>query len=332
MVENMNRDKVLVTGASGFLGSHVCEACNEAGYEVHALVRPSSSLQWLNQDWLYVHKSGYENLQAIAEILTKVDYVIHCAGVMATTSRNEADARETNLGITRRLAEESVKAGIKRFVFTSSLAAGGPGQGPEARTEDDPDNPVSDYGRSKKEAEQMLSSMSGRLSTVILRYSMIYGPRDRNIFSFFKRARGRFIPLTGKRTIYTSIVHVMDAARAAVCALVAKIQPGSVYQITDGVQYTMDSIYGFIEDSLGKKERGRRIRIPMRLVTLIAWFNHDILKIRDVSPDQVRQFKGLYWFATPAKARRELGWEPEIDIVKGMSEVVKWYHKHGWLT
>jgi len=327
----MNRSRVLVTGASGFLGSHICDVLHEAGYDVHALVRPTSSLQWLQHDWLCIHKVDYNDIQLISHILSKVDYVVHCAGVMATTSRNGRHSRQTNLDITRMLAEESAKAGIKRFIFTSSLAAGGPGQSSEARTEDNSDNPISNYGRSKKAAECMLASMSDNLFSVILRFSMIYGPRDSNILNFFKRATTRVVPLIGRNPIYTSMVHVKDAARAVVASLKADIESGSLYQITDGVRYTIDSIYGHIEEALEKDKEARRIKFPMWLVMLKAWWNHDVLNKRGISPDQVRQFKGRYWVASPEKARKDLDWRPEIDIKKGLADTVKWYLTQGWL-
>lgn len=329
--------KILVTGASGFLGSHICEVAHEEGVtggeegEVHALVRPQSSREWLGHDWLRIYTAEPSDRRALREILSGVDYVIHSAGVMATTSRNARDSRETNAGVTRMLAGESAAAGIKRFVFCSSLAAGGPGPGPEARTEDDPDVPVSHYGHSKLDAERTLKSLSDRLSSVSLRFSMIYGPRDRNIFGFFKACSGRVVPLMGRKPLYTSMVHVRDAARAAVSALEADVEPGSVYQISDGKCYTLEELYDYMEEALGKTNRGRRVRVPFWLVSLQAWILHDVRRVRGISPDQVRQFRARYWFATPDKAVRELGWKPEIDLAEGLKQTVAWYRERGWL-
>lgn len=325
------KGRVLITGASGFLGSHICEAANQQSYEVHALIRQTSSRKWLSHDWVNLYVAELSNRQAMAEILSEVDYVIHSAGVMATTSRSARDSRRTNLDFTRMLVEESINAGIKRFVFCSSLAAGGPGPGPQPRTEDDSDNPVSYYGRSKLEAERMLTSFSDRLSTVSLRFSMIYGPRDLNIFGFFKAASGKIIPLMGYNTLYTSMVYGPDAARATVAALSADIKSGSTYQITDGVGYTLDELYVYMEEALGKEEGGKRVRFPFWLVMLKAWWNHDILRVRGISPDQVRQFRALYWKASSQKATAELGWKPEYDFKKGLEKTISWYREAGWL-
>lgn len=324
--------RLLVTGASGFLGSHICEEAHDEGYEVHALTRPQSSTEWLKYDWLHIHKAELFDKQILSSILCNVDFVIHNAGVLATTSRNERDSRITNVGLTSLLAEESIKAGIKRFVYVSSLAAGGPGKGPEARTEEDPSRPVSHYGRSKLEAERMLASLSGRLHSISLRYSMIYGPRDLNILGFFKAASGKKVPLMGFKPIFSSMIFVKDAARAAISALSADVESGSVYQITDGKCYTLDDIYDGIEQALGKQVRVvKRVRVPFWLVTLAAWWNHDVAKVRGISPDQVKQFKALYWFASPEKAIKELGWKPLVNFDDGIRLTVDWYRERGWI-
>ncbi len=323
--------RVLVTGASGFLGSHISEAARDAGYEVHGLIRKTSSRQWLNQDEIHIHVADLGDREAMILLLKDMDYVIHAAGVLATTSRNPRDSHRVNLELTRLLAEASAKAGIKRFVFTSSLAAGGPGPDPRPRTEDDPDNPVSHYGRSKLTAEQMLAVFSDRLSTVSLRFSTIYGPRDRNIFGFFKAASAKIIPLMGYNTLHTSMVYGPDAARAAIAALSADIKSGSVYQITDEVGYTLNELYDYMEQALSKAEKSKRVRFPFWLVMLKAWWNHDILRVRGISPDQVRQFRALYWKASAQKAIRELGWKPEVDFREGLARTVKWYRDRNWL-
>ncbi len=328
----MAKSKLLVTGASGFLGSHICEAAHNQGCEVHAHVRPGISQRWLAHNWLHIHVADFDDRKAIEAALADVDYLIHCAGVMATTSRNEKDSRRVNLDLTRMLAGQSINAGIKRFVFASSLAAGGPGRGPEARTEENPDNPVSHYGRSKKDAEDMLKSFAKDLPVVCLRFSTIYGPRDRNIFGFFKAVSGKTVPVVGgKKTLYNSMVYVEDAARAALSALAADVPSGSVYQISDGQPYPLPRLYAYFEQALDKKEKGKRVGVPFWLVMLQAWWLHDVVRKRGISPDQVRQMKARYWFASPAKAIRELGWKPEVGFKEGMARTVAWYRQQGWL-
>lgn len=328
----MSEGKVLITGASGFLGSHICEVAHEQGYQVYALVRKASSRQWLKHDWLKIHEVDYNDMDSISSLLSKADYVIHCAGVLGTTSRNERDSRRTNITLTRIVAQESAKAGVKRFVYVSSLAAGGPGKGPQARNEDFPDNPVSHYGRSKKDAELMLASMSTLLSVVSLRYGTIYGPGDRNILGFFKAVSSRFVPLIGGKKIFcNSMVYIEDAARAALAALTAEVKSGSVYYITDGNPYPLPKLYDYIEEALDKPVKSRRIGIPFWMAMVGAWWLHDIIRKRGLSPEQVRMMRALYWFASPDKAIRELDWKPKVCFREGLRRTVVWYHENGWL-
>ena len=135
----------------------------------------------------------------------------------------------------------------------------------------------------------------------------------------------------GAKLIYTSMVYVRDAARSAVAALSARVKPGSVYQITDGERHTMDTLYDCIEEAFGKESKSKRVKVPFWLVTLWAWWLHDVKKVRGISPDQVRQFKGLYWYASNEKAIRELGWKPEMSFREGVRETVRWYGEHSWL-
>jgi len=328
-----SKPKLLVTGASGFLGACICKIAHEQGYEVYGSVRSVSSRESIDFPWLNILVLNLSDETAVSKVLQNKDYVIHCAGVMSTTSRNEEDSRRTNIELTRIIARQSIKAGIKRFVFASSLAAGGPGaEALKARKETDPDRPVSHYGRSKLDAENMLKTFSNELSVVSLRFSTIYGPRDCNIFGFFKLISGKFVPLVGgKKTVYNSMVYVEDAARAALCALKAKVVSGSVYQITDGQVYSFSSLYDYVEDAVGKKKRGKRINLPFWIVMLKAWWLHDVLHKRGISPDQVRQMKARYWFASPEKAIKELGWRPQMDMKNGLKKTVQWYKNEGWL-
>ncbi|MBN2380279.1 NAD-dependent epimerase/dehydratase family protein [candidate division WOR-3 bacterium] len=325
---------LLITGVSGFLGSRISFLAHEQGYEVHGLVRKTSSLSGImDHSWLRLHTADLSDRRELSEILTHTDYVIHTAGVMATTARNRKDSHRTNLELTRIIAEESAEAGIKRFVYCSSLAAGGPGKGQDARTEQDPDHPVSFYGRSKLHAEKMLASMSNDLSVIFLRFSTIYGPGDRNIFGFFKAASGRIIPVPGGRKILVnSMVYVDDAARASLAAMDADVPSGSVYQISDGKPYPLPRMFDYMEQALGKTQKAKRLSIPYWLVMLQSWWLHDVVRKRGISPDQVRQMRALYWFASPEKAIRELGWKPEVDFTEGLTRTVKWYRDHNWLS
>ncbi|TKJ42850.1 hypothetical protein CEE36_06180 [candidate division TA06 bacterium B3_TA06] len=316
--------KVLVTGASGFLGSHISEAAHQAGYEVHALIRETSPRRWLDHPWLVIHTADLYDRDAMACILSRMDGVIHCAETLW------GDYYRVNTQATRVIAEESVKVGIKRFVYISSLAAGGPGKGPYSKDGGEPDSPISPYGHSKKAAEEILDGMLDQLHVVILRYPMIYGPRDIQALRLFKNLKSPISVKVGFKPIYISAIYVKDAARAAVRTLSADVASGSVYDISDGVNYTFDDLYDVVGDALGR--RSLRIPLPFFLVVFGAWLVHDVFREKTAfNPDQIGMFRSPYWLVSPERAIRELGWEPQVSIYEGVRRTIHWYKKKGWL-
>lgn len=320
--------KVLVTGASGFLGSHIAEAVHHAGYEVHVLVREKSPRDWLKHHWLNIHTAALTECANIAPVLEQMDAVIHSAG--ATTRHRPETLYKVNVEGSKALVEECIKAGVKRFVYISSQSAAGPAAGPYPKTEADTDCPVSGYGRSKKQAEEMLCGFRDRIHLTILRYTAIYGPRDKEMLPAFKLLKGPIQPLLGYKKIYTSMIYVRDAARAAVKALDAHVESGSLYQISDGIDYTFDFIYDLISEAFHHK--GIRLRAPMWLVSFFAWWQTSVLKkYSSFTPEKVREFSERFWLFSPEKAIAELGWKPEMMPTQGFKETADWYTSHGWI-
>lgn len=316
--------KILVTGASGFLGSHICEAAHELGYEVHALIRTTSPRRWLGYDWLDIHVAELDDRMALSSILKDADAVIHNAGTLWGAYHR------VNTEGTRVVSEESVKVGVKRFIYISSMAAGGPGKGPYAKDGGEPDSPISPYGHSKREAEEILDGMLDQLHAVILRYPMIYGPRDTQALRLFKNLKSPISVKVGFKPIYISAIYVKDAARAAVRALSADVASGSVYDISDGVNYTFDDLYDVVGDALGR--RSLRIPLPFFLVVFGAWLVHDVFREKTAfNPDQIGMFRSPYWLLSPERAIRELGWEPQVSIYEGVRQTIHWYKEKGWL-
>jgi nucleoside-diphosphate-sugar epimerase len=318
------KKKVLVTGASGFLGSHICEAAHQAGYQVHALIRQSSPRSWLGHDWLTMHTADLFDRKALAPVLKSMDGVIHAAGTLW------GDYHRVNTEGTRVIAEECVKAGIKRFVFVSSLAAGGPGNGPYSMDGDHPDNPVSPYGHSKKDAEELLCKMRRRLEIVSLRFPMIYGPRDAQGLRLFKTFKLLINPSIGVRRRHISLVYVKDAARAAVAGIDANVSSGGRYNISDGNSYTFIKLYKIIGKVWGRK--ALRIPVPFDLIMFGAWMVNDVLKGKTAfNPEQIGMFRKRFWLISPEEAIRDLDWKPQVDIYEGIRQTVDWYKEKGWL-
>lgn len=320
----MKIKKVLVTGASGFFGSHICEALHHAGYEVHALVRETSSRRWLAHDWLSVHTADLFDSKALVKILQPIEVVVHNAGALW------GDYQKVNTQGTRMIAEASIEAGVEKFIYISSLAAGGPSQGLCARDASLPDNPVSQYGHSKKAAESFLQNIRDRKNVVIFRFPMIYGPRDTQGLRLFKTFKILINPSVGFRRRHLSVIHVRDAAGAVVAALQTAVESGAIYPISDGEDYTFNKLYKIIGKVWGRK--ALRIPVPFAFIMLGAWFVNDVLNGKTAfNPEQIDMFRERYWLIAPDKAVRELGWRAEVDIYSGIKETIEWYEKNGWL-
>ncbi|MBN2380276.1 NAD(P)-dependent oxidoreductase [candidate division WOR-3 bacterium] len=320
--------KVLVTGASGFFGSHLCEEAHDAGYEVHALIRKTSSRRWLTHPRLHIHTQGLNKGAGLTSILKKMDVVIHNAA--ATAAYGKEYFHKVNVEATRMLAQESIKAGVKRFIYISSQAAGGPSKGPFARTEDEADCPVSAYGESKKKAEDELYKLREQIQVITLRFAGIYGPRNTEFVRVFRLLQGPFQPMVGLKTLYCNYIYVEDAVRAVMAALEARVASGSVYYVNDGIDYTLEHFYNLASEAL--EHKGMRIYLPLWLVKIAAWWQSDIRKQKSAfTLDKVREFKARFWLASPQKAIRELGWKPEVSPRDGLAATLRWFRYKRWI-
>lgn len=202
--------KALVTGANGFVGSHLVEALLHRGYRVRCLVRKTSNLRWLsglNVEYVYCDIAEKDSLR---DAVRGVDFVFHCAGL--TKARNREEYFKANAEGTKNLVEVCLKHNpeLKRFVYVSSQAAVGPGSDEKPLNEEAPCRPVTHYGESKLEGEKIVLAYVSRLPITIVRPPAVYGPRDTDILGFFKVANSRFRVSFGLGQSFLSLVYVKD--------------------------------------------------------------------------------------------------------------------------
>ena len=233
-------DRVLVTGATGFVGSHVAEAFAGAGYEVRVGARASSDPRWISD--LDAERAPLD-LRGKPEDITRavegVDVVVHAAGI--TRAQRAEDYHAVNAGGTRRLVVAALRAGVKRFVLISSLAA----RGPDGRG-----YPESDYGWSKLEAEKYLRSLGDRMEAVVLRPAAVYGPRDTDLLPLFRMARAGWLPVpSGAPPLQP--VYAEDVARAVVAA--AREPAGfGPFPVAQNRRYAWRDVAAGLEKALGR--------------------------------------------------------------------------------
>ncbi|MDQ3862110.1 MAG: NAD(P)-dependent oxidoreductase, partial [Actinomycetota bacterium] len=204
-------ERVLVTGATGFVGSHIARAFAEAGREVLCSVRSTSDTRWIDDLATERVLLDLESRGSLVEAVRGVQVVVHAAGL--TRSDRASDYRFVNAVGTRRLAGAAAASGVRRFVLISSLAA----RGPDASTKAGRDHPVSGYGRSKLAAETYLRDLEGAMEVVVLRPAAIYGPRDKDFLPLFRMARAGLLLVPGSAGPLQPI-YVDDVARATLAA------------------------------------------------------------------------------------------------------------------
>jgi nucleoside-diphosphate-sugar epimerase len=326
--------RVLLTGATGFLGSHIAEQLQARGDIVRALVRRSSkvdALERLGAELAYANLEKGEGLEAA---LAGVDCVIHCAGVVKAL--DEAGFLEVNEHGTRNLVEAArrVAGGLRRFVYISSHEAWGPAEPGVMPTEDMPPRPITMYGRSKLAGERAVLAAADAMPVTVLRPTGIYGPRDAEILQLFAIANRGVLPLINRRTSRFTMVYGPDCAAAAVTALDVEHPSGSVYFVTDGAVYIWEDAIGIVESAIGRRAR-LRFEIPGALVQAVAIASELSMKLtrkpQIVTREKVGILRAPNLVISAEKIQRELGWKPKLGFAEGARLTVAWYREHGWL-
>jgi nucleoside-diphosphate-sugar epimerase len=316
----------LVTGANGFIGSHMCELLVEGGETVRGLVRERSDLTWLEGLDIELVRGDLRSCDSLEAAARGVDTVFHTAASLRP--RDPADYEKVNYEGTRMLAEVCARAGVSRFVLFSSAAASGPSSGPDRpSTEEDEPRPVSGYGRGKLRAEVALREMADRMHSVVLRFPAVYGPRDRDGLFLFRTMKRGIRPVLGGEL---SLVYVRDAVRAAFQAARGEVSSGSVYFVSDGRCHRFDEVAAVVERLLGR--RTLRVRLPAWAMKAGARVNQWLTREGSIfNLDKAEEFAHDSWVISIDKARRELGFEPEYPLEEGMRRTVEWYREKEWL-
>ena len=318
--------RALVTGANGFIGSHLCEELLARGYEVRALVRPTGDLTWIGDLGLELVQGDLRDPGSLAAAAAGMDTVFHAGAKVR--ARDTSDYERVNREGTRLIAEACAARGVRRFVLFSSASAAGSAPSPESpSTEEQEPRPVTLYGKGKLGAEQALAALKEKLHSAILRFPAVYGPRDRDMAMLLRWVKRGVLPVFGKAF---SAVYVKDAARAAVLAAEKDVPPASVYYISDGKCYFYKDVAELFAGLLGRKPLA--VTLPSWLVCAAGWLSEVLSPDGSVfNLDKAKELTQQCWVCRPDKAGRELGFAPAYDLQSGMTETVKWYQEQSWL-
>jgi nucleoside-diphosphate-sugar epimerase len=327
------KERVLITGASGFVGYHLIEEALKNNLDVFAAVRKSSKTGHLKDLDIKYTSPDFTSLQALkADMLeNRYDYIIHAAGVTKARSIEEYNTINADYTYNLALAAGESKIGLKKFVLISSLAAVGPLNNLNGIiTEDTTPNPITAYGRSKLLAEEKLKSIAA-LNYTILRPTGVYGPRDKDIFIFFKQINNRLEPYIGNIEQKLSLIYVTDLAKAAIKALHAG--NNNIYNLSDGNFYNRYELGNITKEVLNLKTV--KIHLPVNFVKLIANISEKVSSLSNkasvLNVEKLNELMAVNWNCDIAKAKAELGFTPLYDLRSGVTETLKWYKANSWL-
>lgn len=338
--------KILVTGASGFIGSFIVEEALNRGFEVWAAMRRSSSRQFLTDERIHFIELNLSSEEQLKEQLAghAFDYVVHAAGV--TKCLDKQDFFRINTEGTKNLVRAlmALQMPLRRFVYISSLSIMGAIREQQPYTEiletDDP-QPNTAYGKSKLEAERWLSLQNEQLEKrneklfpyVILRPTGVYGPRERDYFMMAKSIKAHSDFAVGYRQQDITFVYVSDVVQAVFLAL-ENGETGRAYFLSDGEVYQSSTFSDLIRKELGNPW-WIRITAPIWVLRVVTFFGeyigHLTGKVTALNNDKYHILRQRNWRCDIEPARRELGYEPQVKLPEGVRRSIHWYKENKWL-
>ncbi len=322
----------VVTGASGFVGSHVVDELLRHGVRVRCLVRTTSPRRWLEGKPVETWTGDVRSPEGLAEGLRDATWIVHAAGLTRAWSAAEFD--EANVAGTERVLRAALAGapGLARFLLVSSQAAAGPSRDGRPVTEEQPPAPVSPYGLSKLRAEELALLLRDRLPVAILRPPVVYGPRDAEVLRAFRATklhlRPEFVP--GGRF---SIVHAEDLARAAWLLLTDDRARGGIFFAAAPDVTDYEEVGACLARAMGTWTVP--VRPPRWLLAAAALAGEAAAALTRrpafLTRAKLSEMTVGDWICSSARIRGVLGWEPRVPLGEGIASTARWYREAGWL-
>ncbi|MCK4772703.1 MAG: NAD-dependent epimerase/dehydratase family protein, partial [Candidatus Latescibacteria bacterium] len=325
--------KALVTGAAGFIGSHLVDLLIEKGYEVTCFVREDDDLIWIEGKGAEIVFGDCTDRQSLQPVIdSDLDSLFHLAAVMNAASADTYD--NVNYEGTKNIVDICLAKGVqlKRFVYASSLAASGPSGRHEVLDESARCRPVTDYGKSKLKAEEYLRQHGDKLPFTILRLGLVYGPRNRHgVFSLFKVISRGIKPVL--RNAGTNVIYVKDVARCMLLAATRDEAAGKTYFVGEKYNYSYEDFAAAVAEAVGG--RVLTIRVYMPLLFAAGLLLQTFSRITRTQPlldlRRMADMRHRYWMYDTSAVRNELGYTENHGLSAGARETVEWYRREGWI-
>jgi len=326
--------KILITGASGFVGSWLVSEALKRDLDVYAGVRHTSSKEFLQDPRIQFFNTDFRDEEGLFQGLNEhqFDYVIHNAGVVRALEQQIF--YDVNYGYSKLLIDklQLVNSNLRKFVYMSSLASCGSADDAEEGmiTPDIEMNPPTHYGKSKKEAEAFIKTQ--KLAYLIFRPTAVYGPRDKDILKLFKSISVGIAPLLGMNPSKLSFIYVKDLARLILDATLSDSK-NKTYVVSDGVDYTGNAFHKKVATVMGKTPFYPKI--PMGVIKLVASLTEVKSKLTKTPDtldlDKVNELKARNWLCDISELEKDFNFAPQYSTVESLTETYEWYKKHNWL-
>lgn len=332
------KKRILITGASGFVGSSVVDEALCRNMDVWAGIRETSSRKHLQDprvNFLCLDFSSVENLKNALKGL-EFDYIVHAAGI--TSSSDSADFYRVNTEGTRNLIQAilQLKMPVTRFVFMSTLGVYGPCREDfpyHDIMEEDQQIPNTDYGKSKQAAEEYIDWIGDKLPSIVLRPTGIYGPRDKDYFVLIKTIKNHINIVYEDNKQEITFVYIKDVVQAIFLAL-EKGRNGRKYFLSDGLSYHINAFSTLTRYYLGNpicipiNVSEKVLRLGTRLGDIVGQVTGKPVLLNS---DKYNILKQENWRCDIKPALEELGFQPQYNLVKGLKETVDWYQRNHWI-
>ena len=316
--------KALITGSTGFIGSHLLEMLVEKKWTVTCLVRPQSRTEAIEKMPVHIHRGALDDQEVLESAVTDQDYIFHLAARIRPASPEVYD--RANHRLTRDLANACLRKNpeVKRFVYVSSISVAGPTPPGQHFDETQPPNPASEYGRTKLKGEQALMEIWDRLPSTIIRPPNVYGARQQETEILIKLIRKRIVPLLKEEGESTSLIYVKDLIQGILQATESPEAQSKTYYLTDGNGYSWRELIL----TLKKLILGNSffLPIPENLIYSLAWFADMLHAVG---------FRKLYfgrrvwnamaktkWLFSTSKAIKELDFRPHYELEAGFKDML----------
>ncbi|MFQ5960084.1 MAG: NAD-dependent epimerase/dehydratase family protein [Candidatus Methylomirabilales bacterium] len=298
---------IALTGATGFVGSALTRRLQTAGWQVRALVRPSSSRARLAGIPVQRVEGALEDLPSLCQLVGGADAVVHCAGLVRGAS--QAHFHRVNVDGVARLAQAAAEQRPPpRFLLISSLAAREPGLSP--------------YAASKHGGELALASAGGAMAWTVLRPPAVYGPGDRELLPLFRWIRRGIAPVLGPDSARFSLLYVEDLAEAVAQWLETGSREGRTFELHDGHPdgHGWSEVIDTVARLCGR--RVLRVQVPAPALRLLAALNLMAVRLGGyapmLTPGKVRELRHPNWVCDNRELRRATGWTPLVSLEEGV--------------